>query len=157
LTSTAIGPMMEAWFVRDHSFRSCCEDAVGLRAGALHAVPGGRCAERERIVCDTTMPEHVLESTEAVLVLLRAVEAATVAVDAIDNARRDLVAAAERDGDSGDLPAMFASAIIDGSDVFAGIGLTAKSGEWVDRDGALIAANELVELVNRLSTESVTA
>jgi hypothetical protein len=146
---------METWFVRDHSFRACCKDAVGLRAGALHAVPGGRCAERERIVPDTTYPE--LESPEAVLVLLRAVEAATVAVDAIDNARRDLVTAAERDGDSGDLPSMFASAIIDGSDVFAGIGITAKSGEWVDRDGALIAANELVELVNRLSTESVTA
>ena len=44
-TSTALRHKMRSCVLGTHSCRVGCEDAHGLRAGALITVPGGRCAE----------------------------------------------------------------------------------------------------------------
>lgn len=54
-----------------HTYRAGCEDAHGLRAGALIAVPGGRCAEGRPIVA--TIDDDQVERLETLLVRLVAV------------------------------------------------------------------------------------
>ena len=53
-----------------HTFRVGCQDAHGLRAGALIAVPGGLCAKEVRQMAATDfddrlarLKEHVVEPT----------------------------------------------------------------------------------------------
>jgi hypothetical protein len=45
--------MIDACGLGTHTFRVACEDARGLRAGALIAALGGLCAERRPIVAST--------------------------------------------------------------------------------------------------------
>ena len=53
------------WLLRNHSFRTRCEDAVGLRAGALTAVLGGLAAERTATVASKATLNRFDELVEA--------------------------------------------------------------------------------------------
>jgi hypothetical protein len=65
--------MIAACGLGTHTFRVACEDAHGLRAGALIAALGGRCAERRPIVATSTEPFEA-DACEMTLALLEAPE-----------------------------------------------------------------------------------
>jgi hypothetical protein len=62
--------MIGACGLGTHTFRVACEDARGLRAGALIAALGGLCAERRAIV-PTTKAKRPLTKSEADATMVR--------------------------------------------------------------------------------------
>jgi hypothetical protein len=63
--------MIRACGLGTHTFRVACEDARGLRAGALIAALGGLCAEGRAFMATTTDGRDVgVEAAELTLTLM---------------------------------------------------------------------------------------